>query len=86
MSASDLLLDPQVDLPGDAVVEALTTDNPVQMCTTIGREDALAHTLGFSPDELLTFTSNAVKASFMEAERKRALLTTLDAVASQVAG
>jgi adenosine deaminase len=57
---------------------ALGTDNPVQFCTTIGREYTLAHALGFTLDELLTFTRNAVSASFMPTERKRALLASLD--------
>lgn len=56
---------------------ALATDNPVQLCTTIGREYALAHALGVSPDQLLGFTANAVRASFMPAERKNALLAAL---------
>lgn len=56
---------------------ALATDNPVQLCTTIGREYALAHALGFSPAELLSFTAHAVRASFMPTERKDELLTSL---------
>jgi adenosine deaminase len=53
---------------------ALCTDNPVQLCTTIGREYAIAHTLGFTPRELLTLTIDAIRASFLAAEHKRALL------------
>lgn len=66
-------------LVGSGISVALATDDPVQLCTTIGREYALAqsHALGFSPAELLRFTSNAVRASFMPHERKQALLTTL---------
>lgn len=56
---------------------AVCTDNPVQMCTTIGREYALAHALGFSAAELLDFTTNAVRASFTSAERKQEVLTRL---------
>jgi len=41
---------------------ALCTDDPVQMCTTIGREYAIAHALGFSTDDLLGFTRNAMRA------------------------
>jgi hypothetical protein len=47
------------------------------MCTTIGREYALAHTLGFTVAELLGFTANAVQACFAPAERKVALLAGL---------
>lgn len=53
---------------------ALCTDNPVQICTTIGREYALARALGFTPAELLTFTTNAIRASFLPPERKQRLL------------
>jgi adenosine deaminase len=53
---------------------ALCTDNPVQMCTTIGREYALAHVLGFTPAELLGFTINAIRASFLPPERKQEVL------------
>ncbi len=53
---------------------ALCTDNPVQMCTTIGREYALAHALGFTPADLLGFTSNAIRASFLPPERKQEAL------------
>jgi adenosine deaminase len=61
------------------IAVALCTDNPVQMCTTIGREYALAHALGFTPAELLGFTANAVRACFAPAERKAALLAGLHA-------
>lgn len=53
---------------------ALCTDNPVQICTTIGREYALAHALGFTPADLLAFTTNAVRASFLPTDRKQHLL------------
>jgi adenosine deaminase len=57
---------------------ALCTDNPVQTCTTIGREYAIAHALGFSPAELLAFTRNAVQAAFTTPARRQALLEELD--------
>jgi adenosine deaminase len=57
---------------------ALCTDNPVQLCTTIGREYAIAHALGFTARELLTFTIDAIQASFLAAEHKRALLERVD--------
>jgi adenosine deaminase len=53
---------------------ALCTDNPVQICTTIGREYALAHALGFTLSELLDFTANAIRASFLPPEPKQLLL------------
>jgi adenosine deaminase len=56
---------------------ALCTDDPVQVCTTIGREYAIAHTLGFSAAELLDITRTAIQASFAPEERRAALLTGL---------
>ncbi|HKT37283.1 MAG TPA: hypothetical protein VJR48_02865 [Ktedonobacterales bacterium] len=53
---------------------ALCTDNPIQICTTIGREYALAHALGFTPTELLSFTLNAIRASFLPPKDKQGLL------------
>jgi adenosine deaminase len=57
---------------------ALCADVPVQIATTIGREYALAHALGFTPTELVKFTTNAVHASFTSPARKVALLAALD--------
>jgi adenosine deaminase len=57
---------------------ALGTDVPVQICTTTGREYAIAHRLGFSPAELLAFTRSAVQAAFTTADRRRSLLTRLN--------
>ncbi len=56
---------------------ALCSDVPVQVCTTIGREYAAAHALGFTPAELLRFTVNAVQASFASTEQKNVLLAGL---------
>ena len=56
---------------------ALCTDDPVQVCTTIGREYAIAHLLGFSAAELLDITRTAIQASFTPEERRAALLTGL---------
>jgi adenosine deaminase len=58
---------------------ALCTDDPVQICTTIGREYAVAHAIGFSPTELLAFTRNAVQAAFTTPERRHELLAELSA-------
>jgi len=56
---------------------ALCADVPVQIATTIGREYALAHELGFSLAELMGFTINAIRASFTQPARKAALLAEL---------
>ncbi|MDP9477183.1 MAG: hypothetical protein M3R38_16150 [Actinomycetota bacterium] len=55
----------------------LNTDLPVHTGTTIGREYAVAAALGFSREDLLGFTENAVRASFLPAERRDALLEEL---------
>lgn len=55
----------------------LSTDLPAHVCTTIGREYAIAHNLGFSTLDLLGFTRNAVRASFITAERRVALMAKL---------
>lgn len=57
----------------------LNTDLPVHACTTIGREYAVAAALGFSPDDLLAFTRNAIAAAFTTAERRAALLSAIGA-------
>jgi adenosine deaminase len=53
---------------------ALGTDDPVQLCTTIGREYAIAAALGFTSRELLGLTENAIRAAFTTPERRAALL------------
>ena len=59
----------------------LATDDPVRTCTSIGREYELAATLGFGPDELLSFTRQAIKASFTSPERKARLNSLVTAAA-----
>ena len=56
----------------------LNTDDPLRIATTIGREYAIAHALGFSLGELVGFTRNAVRASFTAEARRQALLALLD--------
>ena len=55
----------------------LGTDNPVQVGTTIGREYAAAHALGFSAAELLEITHKAVRAAFTTPGRRAELLREL---------
>jgi adenosine deaminase len=57
---------------------ALCTDDPVQICTTIGREYAIAGTLGFSTHDLLGFTRHAIEAAFISPEYRQELLTELE--------
>jgi len=54
---------------------ALGTDDPVQLCTTLGREYAIAAELGFSLEELRHFTESAIRAAFTTDERRATLLT-----------
>jgi adenosine deaminase len=56
---------------------ALCTDDPIQICTTIGREYAIAHMLGLTPAELLEMTRNAVRAAFTTSVRRQTLLEEL---------
>ena len=56
----------------------LATDLPMHVCTTIGREYAVAALLGFSPAELLEFTRNALNGSFTTPTRKAMLLRELE--------
>ena len=58
---------------------ALCTDDPVQVCTTIGREYAIAQALGFSETDLVGFTRNAIQAAFIPADVRAALLEQVDA-------
>ena len=53
---------------------ALGTDDPVQVCTTIGREYAIVAALGFSVAELRGFSRDAIRAAFTTPERRAALL------------
>lgn len=43
----------------------LNTDDPVRVVTTIDKEYAVTASLGFSGDDLLRFTRNAMSASFL---------------------
>jgi adenosine deaminase len=56
----------------------LATDLPLHVCTTIGREYSIASKLAFSPDDLRSFTRNAVAASFTTPARRAALLRELE--------
>ena len=53
----------------------LSSDDPVSLHTTIGREYEQAAGLGFDVPDLLGFTRNGVTSSFTSAERKTSLLS-----------
>jgi predicted nucleic acid-binding protein len=63
---------------------ALGTDDPAQLCTTIGREYAIAAALGFSHRDLLGFTDHAIRAAFTTEERRAALLEEVRAASRRV--
>ena len=56
---------------------ALCIEDPVRVCTKIGREYALAAAVGFSEEALPGFAQAAVRASFAPADRRAALLLEL---------
>ncbi len=56
----------------------LAADNPVRLCTSIGREYDLATSLGFGTEDLVGMTRQAIQASFTSPERKQTLLSLLD--------
>jgi adenosine deaminase len=55
----------------------LSTDLPARLGITIAQEYAAASSMGFSDEELRGLTRNAVRASFMPAERREELLAEL---------
>ena len=56
----------------------VNTDNPLRLPTSIGREYALAAQLGFSFEELLSLSRNAIEASFTSRDRRQLLLADLE--------
>jgi adenosine deaminase len=65
-------------LAGRGVPVTLNTDLPARLGITIGHEYAVAAALGFSREELLGFTRNAVRAPFAPPGRRAGLLAELD--------
>lgn len=68
----------------EGVPVTLGTDDPVRLCTSIGREYEQATALGFVIDDLMAFTRQGISSSFTSEEKKSALLGYLDYV--EVAG
>ena len=60
-----------------AIPVTLSSDDPVSLHTTIGREYHLAAGLGFDAPDLLGFTRNGITSSFTSAERKTSLLSQI---------
>ena len=52
--------------------------DPLQLGTSIGREYAIAAALGFSSDDLLEITRNAVRAAVTSESRRAVLLSEID--------
>jgi adenosine deaminase len=57
---------------------ALGTDDPVELCTAIDREYALAASLGLDAQQLTDLTRAAVRASFIAPERREYLLSRIE--------
>ena len=55
----------------------LSSDDPVSLNTTIGKEYELAASLGFDTPALLEFTRNGIASSFTSPERKKPLLSRI---------
>jgi adenosine deaminase len=60
------------------VLVTIATDDPLRVCTTIGREYAIAAALGFSQEQLAGFTRDGINAAFVSAERKARLLEVVE--------
>ena len=56
----------------------MATDDPVRTCTDIAQEYRLALEMGFTDNELYSFTSTGIEASFTTTERKSVLRGRLD--------
>jgi adenosine deaminase len=69
---------PLRQLVAAGVPVTLNSDDPLRVCTTIGREYAIAGTLGFSVADLLDVSRTAVRASFTTGARRRALLQDIE--------
>ena len=57
---------------------SLSTDDPVRLCTTIEREYESAAALNFGVDDLLSFTRQAILASFTSEDRRSELLDVVE--------
>lgn len=56
----------------------INSDDPIHLCTTIGREYAEMAATGIAPSDLISFTRNAVRASFTSDERRADLLAEVE--------
>jgi adenosine deaminase len=63
----------------------LSTDDPMRVATTIGREYAIAALLGFTVENLRGFTRNGVRASFAPLARRAVFVADIDAASTQTA-
>jgi aminodeoxyfutalosine deaminase len=59
----------------------LNSDDPTMFGTDLTREYLTAHALGLGPDDLVRLAANGVRASYLGAARRRALLREIDEVA-----
>jgi aminodeoxyfutalosine deaminase len=64
----------------------LNSDDPPMFGTTLTEEYRRASVLGLSRAQLAGLAANGVRASFLDAAAKQALLAEIDAVAAGAAG
>jgi adenosine deaminase len=69
---------PIVRLHDAGVPLVIGTDDPLEFCTSIGNEYAIAASLGVSLDDLQQLTRRAVNVSFASSARRQELLHLLD--------
>ena len=79
-AASSLKDHPIGKLMEAGIPVTLASDDPVRLCTGIGREYELAMSLGFGSDQLVEMSTSGIQASFARPSRKESLLRQLGAI------
>ena len=79
-AASSLKDHPIGNLIEAGIAVTLASDDPVRLCTGIGREYELAMSLGFRSDQLVEMSTSGIQASFARPSRKESLLRQLGAI------
>ena len=79
----DLAAHPLPRLLAEGLFVTLNSDDPPMFGTTLTREyRQAASVLGLSRDQLADLTRNSVRASFLDAAAKQALIDEIDQVAA----
>lgn len=77
-SASSYVEHPIRQFTAHGIPVTINSDDPVHLCTTIGQEYAAMAMADIAPADLLSFTRNAVCASFTSDERRGSLLAEVE--------